>query len=118
MTVTNKALLMKLWWSIRSSNKKWARFLWAKFTTRTERIKLYGVRSSTLPRVRMVHDLVDKKLKFFSVMAEIPPCTMMYGMGMLVLLRGLVKMTLIVLSRLVIFSLIMLGTCRVSTFIT
>ncbi|XP_026442506.1 uncharacterized protein LOC113342058 [Papaver somniferum] len=56
--VTNRALLMKFWCSIRSSNKKWARFLWAKYTTQTGRIKQYGVNYSILPGVRLVHNIV------------------------------------------------------------
>ncbi|XP_026400458.1 uncharacterized protein LOC113296366 [Papaver somniferum] len=63
MVVTNKALLMKLWWSIRSSNKKWARFLWAKFTTKQGSIKLYGVNSSILPGMKLIHSIVDKNTK-------------------------------------------------------
>ncbi|XP_026445436.1 uncharacterized protein LOC113346045 [Papaver somniferum] len=63
MAVTNRALLMKFWCSIRSSNKKWARFLWAKYTTQTGRIKQYGVNSSILPGVRLVHNIVDRNMK-------------------------------------------------------
>ncbi|XP_026442513.1 uncharacterized protein LOC113342071 [Papaver somniferum] len=63
MAVTNRALLMKFWYSIRSSNKKWARFLWAKYTTQTGRIKQYGVNSSILPGVRLVHNIVDRNTK-------------------------------------------------------
>ncbi|XP_026443246.1 uncharacterized protein LOC113343178 [Papaver somniferum] len=63
MAVTNRALLMKFWCSIRSSNKKWARFLWAKYTTQTGRIKQYGVNSSILPGVRLVHNSVDRNTK-------------------------------------------------------
>ncbi|XP_026428839.1 uncharacterized protein LOC113324765 [Papaver somniferum] len=65
MTVTNRALLMKLCWSIRSSNKKWARFLWAKYTTRKGRVKQYAVNSSILPGVKLVHSLVDRNTKVF-----------------------------------------------------
>ncbi|XP_026378408.1 uncharacterized protein LOC113272826 [Papaver somniferum] len=63
MAVTNKALLMKLWWSIRSSSKKWARFLWAKYTSRLGRIKQYGVNSSILPGIRLIHTTVDRNTK-------------------------------------------------------
>ncbi|XP_026443169.1 uncharacterized protein LOC113343061 [Papaver somniferum] len=58
-----KALLMKLWWNIRSSNKKWARFLWAKYTSRLGRLKQYGVKSSILPDIRIIHSTVDKNTK-------------------------------------------------------
>ncbi|XP_026433635.1 uncharacterized protein LOC113331064 [Papaver somniferum] len=36
----NKDLLMKLWWSIKSFSKKWARFLESKFTCRDGRLKM------------------------------------------------------------------------------
>ncbi|XP_026428612.1 uncharacterized protein LOC113324504 [Papaver somniferum] len=51
----NKALIMKLWWSIKNSTKKWARFLESKFTCRDGRLKLDGVKSSILPGIRWVH---------------------------------------------------------------
>ncbi|XP_026459760.1 uncharacterized protein LOC113360468 [Papaver somniferum] len=60
MDVTNNALLMKFWWSIRSSNKQWARFLWKKYTTRLGKIKQYGVKSSILPGIRLIHTVVDR----------------------------------------------------------
>ncbi|XP_026442382.1 uncharacterized protein LOC113341884 [Papaver somniferum] len=63
MAVTNKALLMKFWWCIRASNKKWARFLWAKYTTRQGKIKQYGVKSSILPGIKLVHTIVDINTK-------------------------------------------------------
>ncbi|XP_026378413.1 uncharacterized protein LOC113272833 [Papaver somniferum] len=63
MAVTNRGLLMKYWRSIRSSNKKWARFLWAKYTTQTGRITQYGVNSSILPGVRLVRNIVDRNTK-------------------------------------------------------
>ncbi|XP_026399676.1 uncharacterized protein LOC113295560 [Papaver somniferum] len=63
MVVTNRALLMKFWWNIRSSTKKWARFLWAKYTTRAGIIKQYGVNSSILSGVRLVHTIVDRNTK-------------------------------------------------------
>ncbi|XP_026420049.1 uncharacterized protein LOC113316031 [Papaver somniferum] len=63
MAVTNEALLMKLWWSIRSSSKKWARFLWAKYTSRLGRIKKYGVNSSILSGIRLIYPTVDRNTK-------------------------------------------------------
>ncbi|XP_026399685.1 uncharacterized protein LOC113295569 [Papaver somniferum] len=63
LAVTNRALLMKLWWNIRSSNKKWARFLWSKYTSRLGRLKHYGVKSSILPGIRLIHSTVDKNTK-------------------------------------------------------
>ncbi|XP_026399125.1 uncharacterized protein LOC113294975 [Papaver somniferum] len=63
MSVTNRALLMKLWWNICASNKKWARFLWSKLTTRSGRIKQYGVSSSILRGIRLVHTMVDRNTK-------------------------------------------------------
>ncbi|XP_026399657.1 uncharacterized protein LOC113295543 [Papaver somniferum] len=63
MEVMNKALLMKLWWNIKNSNKKWARFLEAKFTTREEVIKDYYVKSSIFPGIKWVHKEVDANSK-------------------------------------------------------
>ncbi|XP_026399696.1 uncharacterized protein LOC113295580 [Papaver somniferum] len=63
MAVTNGALPMKFWCSICYSNKKWARFLWAKYTTQTGRIKQYGVNSSIFPGVRLVHNILDRNTK-------------------------------------------------------
>ncbi|XP_026433536.1 uncharacterized protein LOC113330957 [Papaver somniferum] len=59
----NKALLMKLWWSIKSSSKKWARFLESKFTCRDGRLKMAGVKSSILPGIRWVHKEVVNNTK-------------------------------------------------------
>ncbi|XP_026445206.1 uncharacterized protein LOC113345746 [Papaver somniferum] len=59
----NKALIMKLWWSIKASTKKWARFLDSKFTCRDGRLKLAGVKSSILPGIRWVHQDVIRNTK-------------------------------------------------------
>ncbi|XP_026442693.1 uncharacterized protein LOC113342339 [Papaver somniferum] len=59
----NKALLMKLWWSIKSSSKRWARFLESKFTCRDGRLKMAGVKSSILPGIRWVHKEVVNNTK-------------------------------------------------------
>ncbi|XP_026378634.1 uncharacterized protein LOC113273080 [Papaver somniferum] len=63
METTNRAMLMKLWWSIRSSQKKWARFLWAKYTYTCGRLKRYGVKSSIFPGIKVVQNLVDNNTK-------------------------------------------------------
>ncbi|XP_026448377.1 uncharacterized protein LOC113348737 [Papaver somniferum] len=59
----NKALIMKLWWSIKTSTKNWARFLESKFTCRDGRLKLAGVKSSILPGIRWVHTEVMRNTK-------------------------------------------------------
>ncbi|XP_026420711.1 uncharacterized protein LOC113316778 [Papaver somniferum] len=51
MGVMNKALLMSLWWKIRSSKKVWARFLRARFFKRNGKLVRY-VKSSILPGIK------------------------------------------------------------------
>lgn len=63
MATMNTTLLMKLWWNIRTSNKKWAGFLRAKFLGRNGHIKQYSVKSSILPGIRKVIHLVDANTK-------------------------------------------------------
>ncbi|XP_026383959.1 uncharacterized protein LOC113279480 [Papaver somniferum] len=63
MATINTTLLMKLWWNIRTSNKKWAGFLRAKFFGRNGCIKQFSVKSSILPGIRKVHQLVDSNTK-------------------------------------------------------
>ncbi|XP_026455014.1 uncharacterized protein LOC113356176 [Papaver somniferum] len=63
LVVTNKALLMKLWWNIKTSTKKWALFLYAKYTNRMDRIKEYGVNSSILPGIKQVYREVEENTK-------------------------------------------------------
>ncbi|XP_026416316.1 uncharacterized protein LOC113311703 [Papaver somniferum] len=58
-----KALIMKTWWSIKASKKKWSRFLESKFTCRDGRLKLVGVKSSILPGIRWVHQEVIRNTK-------------------------------------------------------
>ncbi|XP_026454908.1 uncharacterized protein LOC113356104 [Papaver somniferum] len=65
LVVTNKALLMRLWWNIRFSKKKWARFLYAKYTNKKDRIKEYGVNSSIFPGIKQVYKEVDNNTKVF-----------------------------------------------------
>ncbi|XP_026399783.1 uncharacterized protein LOC113295670 [Papaver somniferum] len=55
LVLTNKALLMKLWWNIQTSKKKWARFLYAKYTNRRDRTKKYEVNSSILSGIKQVY---------------------------------------------------------------
>ncbi|XP_026399725.1 uncharacterized protein LOC113295609 [Papaver somniferum] len=50
LSVTNRALLMGLWWKIRNSNKVWARFLRAKFFMRNAKLVHY-VKSSILTAI-------------------------------------------------------------------
>ncbi|XP_026399682.1 uncharacterized protein LOC113295565 [Papaver somniferum] len=63
MATMNKALLMKLWWKIRISKKKWDFYLKAKFFYRNGSIKNSGVKSTILPGVRSVYNLVEKNTK-------------------------------------------------------
>ncbi|XP_026455374.1 uncharacterized protein LOC113356446 [Papaver somniferum] len=59
----NTALLMKLWWKIRTSKKKWAGFLRAKCFNRNGCIKLKGLKSSILPGIRNVYKTVESNTK-------------------------------------------------------
>ncbi|XP_026442635.1 uncharacterized protein LOC113342252 [Papaver somniferum] len=59
----NKALLMKLWWNVKTSNKKWARYLKTNYTYMDGRIKLAGVKSTIFPSIRWVHQVVDRNTK-------------------------------------------------------
>ncbi|XP_026400442.1 uncharacterized protein LOC113296351 [Papaver somniferum] len=63
MATMNTTLLMKLWWNIRTSNKKWDGFRRAKFLGRNGHIKQYSVKSSILPSIQKVHYLVDANTK-------------------------------------------------------
>ncbi|XP_026399714.1 uncharacterized protein LOC113295597 [Papaver somniferum] len=60
----NKALIMKLWWSIKTSKKNWARFLESKYTCRDGRLKMAGVKSSIFPGIRWVHTEVMRNTKY------------------------------------------------------
>ncbi|XP_026399697.1 uncharacterized protein LOC113295581 [Papaver somniferum] len=63
LSVMNKALVAKLWWNIKRSHKKWARFLEAKYTCRDGRVKDYGIKSTILPGVRWVDRMVAQNTK-------------------------------------------------------
>ncbi|XP_026399703.1 uncharacterized protein LOC113295587 [Papaver somniferum] len=63
MATMNKALIIKLWWKIRNSTKKWALFLKAKLFDRKGCIKHSGVKSSILPGLRSVYNCVEKDTK-------------------------------------------------------
>ncbi|XP_026399726.1 uncharacterized protein LOC113295610 [Papaver somniferum] len=63
LSVMNKALVAKLWWNIKRSHKKWARFLEAKYTFRDGRVKDYGIKSTILPGVRWVDRMVAQNTK-------------------------------------------------------
>ncbi|XP_026459210.1 uncharacterized protein LOC113359853 [Papaver somniferum] len=63
MATMNKALIMKLWWKIRNSKKKWVGFLRAKFFGRNGCIKKYGVKSTIFPGIRWVHQLVENNTR-------------------------------------------------------
>ncbi|XP_026435819.1 uncharacterized protein LOC113333607 [Papaver somniferum] len=63
MATMNDAMLMKLWWKIRSSKKKWAGFLRAKFFGRNGYIKVNGLKSSILQDIRRVYKLVEYNTK-------------------------------------------------------
>ncbi|XP_026442655.1 uncharacterized protein LOC113342278 [Papaver somniferum] len=62
LSVTNRALLMGLWWKIRNSSKVWARFLRAKFFMRNAKLVHY-VKSSILPGIKWVYSLVEDNSK-------------------------------------------------------
>ncbi|XP_026399694.1 uncharacterized protein LOC113295578 [Papaver somniferum] len=63
MDTMNKALIMKLWWKIRNSTKKWVLFLKAKLFDRKGCIKHSGVKSSILLGLRSVYNCVEKNTK-------------------------------------------------------
>ncbi|XP_026443168.1 uncharacterized protein LOC113343060 [Papaver somniferum] len=63
MDTMNKALIMKLWWKIRTSTKKWALFLNEKLFDRKGCIKHSGVKSSIFPGLRSVYNCVEKNAK-------------------------------------------------------
>ncbi|XP_026399721.1 uncharacterized protein LOC113295604 [Papaver somniferum] len=63
MSTMNKALLMKLWWKIRNSKKKWAGFIRSKFFGRIGCIKTCGVKSTILPGIRCVYKIVENNTK-------------------------------------------------------
>ncbi|XP_026455082.1 uncharacterized protein LOC113356225 [Papaver somniferum] len=60
--VMNKALLMSLWWKIRSSKKVWARFLRARFFMRNGNLVHY-IKSSILPGIKWAYSLVEDNTK-------------------------------------------------------
>lgn len=63
MTVMNRALLMKLWWKICTSKKKWAKYLVANFFGRNGELKRKGIKSTILPGIRWVYDQVEENIK-------------------------------------------------------
>ncbi|XP_026448285.1 uncharacterized protein LOC113348651 [Papaver somniferum] len=63
MATMNKALIMKIWWKIRNSTKKWALFLKEKLFDRKGCIKHSGVKSSIFPGLRSVYNCVEKNTK-------------------------------------------------------
>ncbi|XP_026396970.1 uncharacterized protein LOC113291684 [Papaver somniferum] len=52
LSIMNDALIMKLWWNVRTPKKKWAGFLRANCFGRNGCIKAYGVKSSILPGIK------------------------------------------------------------------
>ncbi|XP_026396889.1 uncharacterized protein LOC113291584 [Papaver somniferum] len=56
----NRAMLMKLWISIRDSNKIWARFLRAKYFKLNGNLINYKLGSSVFPGIRLVYNFVQK----------------------------------------------------------
>ncbi|XP_026396052.1 uncharacterized protein LOC113290682 [Papaver somniferum] len=56
----NRAMLMKLWISIRDSNKIWARFLRAKYFKINGNLINYKLGSSVFPGIRLVYNFVHK----------------------------------------------------------
>ncbi|XP_026443907.1 uncharacterized protein LOC113344070 [Papaver somniferum] len=56
----NKAMLMKLWVSIRDSDKIWARFLRAKFFKNNGNLIDYKLGSSVFPGIKLVFKFVQK----------------------------------------------------------
>ncbi|XP_026455541.1 uncharacterized protein LOC113356584 [Papaver somniferum] len=63
MTMMNKSLIMKLWWQINTSKKKWAKYLIAKFFGRNGALKRTGIKSTILPGIRWVYDQVEENTK-------------------------------------------------------
>ncbi|XP_026410979.1 uncharacterized protein LOC113306234 [Papaver somniferum] len=56
----NRAMLMKLWISIRDSNKIWARFLRSKYFKVNGNLINYKLGSSVFPGIRLVYNFVQK----------------------------------------------------------
>ncbi|XP_026459876.1 uncharacterized protein LOC113360595 [Papaver somniferum] len=56
----NKSMLMKLWISIRDSNKIWASFLRAKYFKVNGNLINYELGSSVFPGIRLVYNFVQK----------------------------------------------------------
>ncbi|XP_026433075.1 uncharacterized protein LOC113330483 [Papaver somniferum] len=56
----NRAMLMKLWISIRDSNKIWARFLRAKYFKVNGNLINYKLASLVFPGIRLVYNFVQK----------------------------------------------------------
>ncbi|XP_026455523.1 uncharacterized protein LOC113356565 [Papaver somniferum] len=65
MSTKNDSLIMKLWWNIRTSKKKRAGFLRAKFFGRNGCIKVKGVKSSILPGIKKIYKLVESNTRVF-----------------------------------------------------
>ncbi|XP_026417277.1 uncharacterized protein LOC113312755 [Papaver somniferum] len=63
MATMNDALLMKLWWKIRTSKKKWGGFLRARFFGRNGCIKANGLKSSILSGIKKVYKIVESNTK-------------------------------------------------------
>lgn len=63
MAVVNRAMLMKLWWNIRHSNKTWAQFLRAKYLKVNGDLIDYKLKSSIFPGIRWVYSEVEKNTK-------------------------------------------------------
>ncbi|XP_026396073.1 uncharacterized protein LOC113290706 [Papaver somniferum] len=60
MSVMNRPFLMKLWWQIRTSKKKWARYLVAKFFDRNGELKHKGIKSTIFPEIRSIASILQR----------------------------------------------------------
>lgn len=60
LEVVNKAMLMKLWWNIKNSTKKWAQFMRAKFLKINGDLIDYKLKSSIMPGIRWIYEEVEK----------------------------------------------------------
>ncbi|XP_026435775.1 uncharacterized protein LOC113333557 [Papaver somniferum] len=63
MATMNNAMLIKLWWKIRTSNKNWDGYLKAKFFGRNGCIKTVGVKSTIVLGIRKVYKTVEANTK-------------------------------------------------------
>ncbi|XP_026442651.1 uncharacterized protein LOC113342272 [Papaver somniferum] len=61
MISMNKALLMKLWWNMKTSKKNWAKLFRARFFSRNGHLRKY-IKSSILPGIKWVYNDVENNV--------------------------------------------------------